>query len=252
MRLATIRPGEPEIFAAPQGEGPTAGEPSLFIRLSQCNLQCVWCDTPYTWNFEGTEFRHADDRPDRAAKFDRAAETVDLSLENLYDRVRKQPLRRVIITGGEPLLQLRELGTLLTLLANQHPDDWTIEIETNGTIAPRGSILACANQFNVSPKLAHSGNRQEVRRRWDVLRFYGREPRAVFKFVVAQPSDLDEVDTLVSASGMTPSRTWLMPEGRDGETLKTRLAWIRPEASARGYNVSDRLHIHAHGDTRGT
>src|SRR3546814_18916937 len=59
LTLATTTPGEPEIFASLQGEGPSAGTPVEFVRLSRCNIACVWCDTAYPWPFEG------DNRPHR-------------------------------------------------------------------------------------------------------------------------------------------------------------------------------------------
>ena len=40
-----------ELFYSIQGEGPTLGKPSVFIRLAGCNLECVWCDTKYSWLF---------------------------------------------------------------------------------------------------------------------------------------------------------------------------------------------------------
>jgi recombinational DNA repair ATPase RecF len=59
--LATDDTGGPEIFASLQGEGPSAGMPVAFIRLSRCNLACVWCDTAYTWRFDGDNRPHRDD-----------------------------------------------------------------------------------------------------------------------------------------------------------------------------------------------
>ena len=74
LTLATDDTGGPEIFASLQGEGASQGVPCAFIRLSRCNLACVWCDTAYTWRFDG------DARPHRAGlTYERKANQVALT-----------------------------------------------------------------------------------------------------------------------------------------------------------------------------
>ena len=251
MRLAVTSPGVPEIFHSLQGEGVSAGKPSVFVRLSQCNLHCAWCDTAYTWNFLDTDFTHRDDTADGPRKYDRAAETVDRTVDELAARLMVQPCRRIIFTGGEPLLQQRELGELVRRLKNADPPFY-IEIETNGTIRPAGLAADLIDQFNVSPKLAHSGNPEALRRKSETLRAYARDPRANFKIVVAAPPDLEEVAELVAESGMPSARVWLMAEGRTSAELATREGWLAEACLKAGYNFTGRLHIHLYGDTRGT
>lgn len=246
MRLAVTSPGTPEIFEALQGEGASFGRPSVFLRTSHCNLHCVWCDTPYTWNFIGTEFAHRDGR-----KFDRAAETVDMDVAEIAARLMAATPRHLVLTGGEPLLQQRELAELCAALKAADPA-WHVEIETNGSIAPMADTAAQIDQFNVSPKLAHSGNVASLALKPDLLAWYAGDPRANFKFVVATPEDVAEVDEITAHAGMPAARVWLMPEGTDSATLRARAAWLEPICLAHGYNFSDRLHIHLHGDTRGT
>ena len=246
MRLAVTSPGHPEIFEALQGEGVSMGRPSVFLRTSQCNLHCVWCDTPYTWNFTGTDFTHRG-----GTKFDRARETVDLDIPPIIAQLMATTPRRLVLTGGEPLLQQRELAALCAALKAEDPN-WRVEIETNGTIAPAPDFAAVIDQFNVSPKLLHSGNDRTLRLKPDILAWYAADARANFKFVVASPLDLHEVRAIAEAANMPAHRIWLMPEGTDSATLRARAAWLEPLCLARGYNFSDRLHIHLHGDTRGT
>ncbi len=251
MRLAVTSPGEPEIFHSLQGEGVSAGKPSVFVRLSQCNLHCVWCDTAYTWNFQGTEFVHRDDTPGAPAKFDRANETVDVSIDDIAARLTAQPCRRIIFTGGEPLLQQRELGELCQRLKAADPA-FFIEIETNGTLTPTGLAAELIDQFNVSPKLAHSENDMAIRLKPETLRFHAEDDRANFKIVVAEPSDLEEVHALARDYNIPAHRIWLMPEGRTPAELRAREAWLAAACLEHGYNFTDRLHIHLYGDTRGT
>ena len=74
----------------------------------------------------------------------------------------------------------------------------------------------------------------------------------MFKFVIAAPGDVEEVLALQRTHAIPPSRIFLMPEGRDSETLRRRAAWLAPICSKHEFSFSDRLHIHIFGDTRGT
>jgi len=240
--LATVAPGEPEIFAALQGEGPSAGWPCAFVRLSRCNLACVWCDTAYTWHFAG------DNRPHRdGIAFDRAANQLSLPEAEVAARIAALGRTRLVITGGEPLLQAPALVRMIAHLPKMH-----IEVETNGTVMPTPALDALIDQYNVSPKLAHSGNARELALIAEALAFFAGNPRAFFKFVIAEPADLAEVRALADEYAIPAARVLLMPEGRDSATLRARAIWLSEACSLAGFRFTDRLHIHLHGDTRGT
>jgi organic radical activating enzyme len=242
LTLATTSPGEPEIFASLQGEGASMGRPVAFVRLSRCNLACTWCDTAYTWRFEG------DNRPHRDGQaFDREANQIVLDEAEVAARIMALGHDRLVITGGEPLLQGPALARMAALLK-----DISIEIETNGTVAPHPALDALVAQYNVSPKLAHSGNPASLALLPERLADWAADPRAWFKFVVAEPADLAEVLALVENHGLPRQRVYVMPEGTNSATLRDRLHWLAPMALDHGLRLSDRLHIHLYGDTRGT
>ena len=231
--------GEPEIFASLQGEGPSAGRPSVFVRLSRCNLACAWCDTAYTWRFTGP------------GAFERKANQITLSEDDTAARIRAfggaSQIGRLVVTGGEPLLQAPALARLLALLPQMH-----IEIETNGTVAPPPALDALVHQYNVSPKLAHSGNPAAQALIPARLAAFAANPRAFFKFVIASPDDLAQVLALQAAHAIPAERLFLMPEGTASATLRERSRWLAAVAMDHGLRFSDRLHIHLYGDTRGT
>jgi organic radical activating enzyme len=240
--LATDDTGAPEIFASLQGEGPSMGMPVAFVRLSRCNLACTWCDTAYTWRFEG------DNRPHRdGTAFDRKANQITLGPAQTAERIAMLGQKRLVITGGEPLLQA---GALAEMLA--HLPDIAVEIETNGTVAPPARLDVRVDQYNVSPKLAHSGNPADLALIPERLDAWAAEPRTFLKFVVASPDDVAEVVALQRRYRFRPERVFLMPEGTDSATLRTREAWLGELCLEHGFRMSDRLHIHLYGDTRGT
>ncbi|RZK02370.1 MAG: 7-carboxy-7-deazaguanine synthase QueE [Novosphingobium sp.] len=244
--LATTEPGEPEIFASIQGEGASIGRPCTFVRLSRCNLACVWCDTAYTWRFAGDNRPHRDDET-----FDRGEEQVTLPEEETARRIAALGQHRLVITGGEPLLQAPALARMVAHLQGLVPGTH-VEIETNGSVPPHPALDALVDQYNVSPKLSHSGNPADLALNPDRLAHWATEPRAWFKFVVAEPADVEEVVAIQQAHAIPGSRIFLMPEGRDSATIRQRSHWLAQTCSEHEFNLTDRLHIHLFGDTRGT
>ena len=234
--------GEPEIFASIQGEGRSAGLPCTFVRLSRCNLACTWCDTAYTWHFEGDMRPHRD-----GLTFNRSANQIVLSEAEVAARIMALGGERLVITGGEPLLQGAALARMARMLEGH-----TIEIETNGTVAPHPVLDALTAQYNVSPKLKHSGNTAEIALLPERFTAWKNEPKAHFKFVIAAPEDLSEVLALQQTYAIPSERIQLMPEGTTSAAIRARTAWLAPLALDHGLGFSDRLHIHLYGDTRGT
>lgn len=240
--LATDDTGGPEIFASLQGEGPSAGVPVAFIRLSRCNLACTWCDTAYTWRFDG------DNRPHRdGVTFERKTNQVKLLPAEAAERIAATGQNRLVITGGEPLMQGGALAEML-----EHLPEITVEVETNGTTKAPPALDARIDQFNVSPKLAHSGNPAELALIPERLEAYASDPRAFLKFVIAEPGDVDEVLDLAATYRFAAERVFLMAEGTTSEALRARQVWLSDLALKHRFRMSDRMHIHLYGDTRGT
>lgn len=250
LRLARDDTGAPEIFRSVQGEGVSAGLTRTFVRLSGCNLQCVWCDTAYTWNWQGSEFRHERDAPQHPWKFDPKAEMVALPIADVAPLMREKISEGVVITGGEPLMQMDAVTALIDALRASDPA-LLAEIETNGTIAPSAALTERVDLFMVSPKLAHSGNDAAVALKPPALAAFAANPRAFFKFVARSVSDLDAVATIAAEHAIPASRIDIMPEGTTSAALRDRERTLKPAALARGYSYSDRLHIHMFGEKRG-
>jgi organic radical activating enzyme len=128
----------------------------------------------------------------------------------------------------------------------------SVEIETNGTVAPPPALDALVGQYNVSPKLVHSGNPAALALIPERLAHWAAEPRAAFKFVIAEPSDVDEVLELMTQYAIPAGRVYLMAEGTDTATLAAREKWLAQLCLEHELTLSKRLHIELYGDTRGT
>jgi 7-carboxy-7-deazaguanine synthase len=222
-----------EIFESLQGEGASIGVPVIFVRLAQCNLHCTWCDTKYTWDFE---------------HYDYDAEVREEIVGNVARIVNESTTRRLVLTGGEPLLQQRALAGFFSELA----PDIAVEVETNGTLAPSQETLARVNQWNVSPKLSNAGDPERLRIRPDVLLVFRDTRLSYLKLVVQSDADYAEADSLVARLNWPRDRVLLMPQASDRETLRARSLSVAEAARARGLRFSSRLHLELWGGRRRT
>jgi organic radical activating enzyme len=221
-----------EIFESLQGEGPSTGEPSQFLRLARCNLHCRYCDTRYTWDF--SEYRVED-------------EVHEMSVEKVAERLRASALRRLVVTGGEPLLQQRALARLFGLIFSET----YVEVETNGTVAPEAALADRVDQWNVSPKLSNGGDPESLRIRPAVLAALLATGHAYLKLVVRSAEDVAEAEALVAGTGWPRDRVLFMPEAATPAELSERSGFVAAEALRRGVRYSTRLHVEIWGGVRG-
>jgi organic radical activating enzyme len=240
-----------EIFGPTvQGEGSAAGRHCMFVRMALCNLECTWCDTAYTWAFT----------PEKAAKtesgivYDRAANVHEMNADQVIASLcslwpmRSGPRTIVVFSGGEPMIQGEAIAPLAGQLRSWNHE---IHIETAGTLLPPWQLDNVATQYNVSPKLKHSGNAVSKRYKPDVLAWYAKNCKSWFKFVLRDPKDLAEIDSIVFEAGMDPRRVMIMPEGvTAGENLD-RAQEMATAVINRGYGISLRTHILLWKDVRG-
>lgn len=234
MKIACLD-GKPEIFRSYQGEGKCIGEKRVFVRTSLCNLKCVWCDTKYTWDFD---------------HYSRDTEIIEMAPALVAMCVAACFCDSLVVTGGEPMLQQRELAEMLFILREERLIRWC-EVETNGTILPKPEFDALVNQYNVSPKTTNSGNPKFFRDKRLSMLFFAQSEKSVFKFVVAHGSDMGDIYAVVSKYRLEASRVYLMAEAATIEELAIREDLVRMLAHANGFLYTDRRHIREFGGVRG-
>lgn len=124
-----------EHFLSINGEGQHAGKLAIFFRLQGCNLGCSYCDTKWA---------------------NEADCTVEwMTEDDIYERVKKEKVAHVTITGGEPLIQENIVKLLATLSADENI---SVEVETNGSVPVSSFQKSLPKvQFTTDYKLPSSG-----------------------------------------------------------------------------------------------
>jgi 7-carboxy-7-deazaguanine synthase len=233
-----------EIYPCLQGEGPNLGKSSLLVRFQICNLRCTWCDTPYTHTFRSDPVSEGSSQQ----KFKR------YNVNDLCETIHSfSGAKHLILSGGEPTLHN------LALLKLQLGDDFTAEVESNGTRIPHKEHPNFSEadyalfQWNISPKGKNAGEKwvNESLHHWAQLS--KDQSNVYFKFVVRkdyQAEDLAEVSLFESQFQPAPGRIYLMSEGTTVES-QVGQTWLHDLCLARGYHYSPRLHVLLFGAKRG-
>ena len=231
-----------EIYVSKQGEGRLTEAPSVFIRTSGCNLRCDFCDTPFaSWNPEGSNFS--------------TSEIVEQAL-TLAEASPLKDVRHAVITGGEPMLSKE----IVLLTEELKAAGFHITIETAGTIDQK---VSC-DLMSISPKMSNSTPTKERagewsekherdRRRPDIVSELISRFDYQLKFVVADPTDIDEILAYLNdLEDFDRAKVLLMPEGVTQAELKDREPWLLPLCETNGFQFCPRMHIEWYGNKRGT
>jgi 7-carboxy-7-deazaguanine synthase len=217
-----------ETFCSLQGEGLLAGMPAFFIRISGCNLHCIWCDTPYA------------SRPTEPP--------LAYSLDTVMSMLREHAsIQHVVVTGGEPML-CADLPALTEALAtaNRH-----ITIETNGTLLP-GSVTC--DLASLSPKLP--GSQPDGKDAIDVsiLNAWCDSFPCQLKFVVGSDDDVTAAEAVITAltHPPPPEQIFLMPCAVTEEEQLALTPWLTSVCRETGLRYGHRLQLTLYGNQRGT
>jgi len=206
MSDTTIFLSDDKIFYTIEGEGEYVGQPSVFMRLSMCNLTCkgfVSADSPHGCDsFISWSVKNRFTITDILDMLDKEGYTKHLRENAIWK-----------ITGGEPLIQQKALLELIREFAKRNGFIPKIDFETNATIQPLDEWQVYQVTYTTSPKLSNNGDPEEKRYKPAVLRWHVNQGSG-FKFVINNKIDLHEVyekyiehpDVLIPKN-----RVWLMP-----------------------------------------
>lgn len=228
------------IFYTIEGEGEYVGQPSVFMRLAMCNLTCVGfasadspngCDSFISWSVKNKMTFN---------------EIFKLMEENNYvEHLRQQAIWK--ITGGEPLIQQKQLLKLVKAFYEKYNFVPRIDFETNATILPDETwSLIWHATFTTSPKLRSNGDPEDKTYKPQVLRWHA-DRNSGFKFVINKAEDIEEIwekyveDT--KGINVAKKRIWFMPCSGSRQEHIERAEAVAEYAKAMHVNFSPRLHL---------
>ena len=183
-----------EIFFSIQGESSWMGLPCVFVRLTYCDLRCVWCDTEYAF-YEG----------------------VDMTIDEILDKVKSFDCKLVEVTGGEPLFQ----DETVELLKRLCDEGFTVLLETGG----HRDISKVDERVHIIMDIKCPGSKMEKRNRWENIKFLKKKDEV--KFVIKDRNDYEWSKEVIRKFNLTEKvGTVLMSPVFDELSLKELAEWI--------------------------
>ncbi len=196
-----------EIFKSIQGESTYAGIPCVFVRLTGCNLRCSYCDTTYAYE-----------------------EGIDISVNEIVNKIEGYGCKNVCITGGEPLLQ-RNVYKLINLLKTK---SYKIFVETNGAM---NIDLLPGNIIRIMDvKCPDSGMNKEMDWR-NLERLRGDDE---VKFVMSSKKDYEWAKRMLRKHNLTDKTNVLFGSAYGKLKPKSLAGWILKDR----LNVRLQLQLH--------
>lgn len=236
----TIFLSDDKVFYTLEGEGEYVGFPSVFMRLSMCNLTCVGfasedspngCDSYVSWSVKNK------------MTFNEVFSFLEEG--NFISKLRDGAIWK--ITGGEPLVQQKQLLKLVDSFNIKYGFIPSIDFETNATIMPDDLwITKYRATFTTSPKLTTNGDPEEKTYKPEVLKWH-KENGSGFKFVISRSEDIEEIWRKYvndkNNININTDRIWFMPCCGSREEHIERAPAVAEYAKALNVKFSPRLHL---------
>jgi organic radical activating enzyme len=203
-----------DLFYTIQGEGPYSGMPAVFLRLADCNLRCVMCDTDFTSN----------------ARVLSSAGIVNEILEAAGKKT-----RLVVVTGGEPMLQ-----NLVPVCNDLRRRNFRVQIETAGTIWVPG-LEGCGVALVCSPKTAKV--HREIAHRCIHYKYVVGAGDEVEDGKIVASFQLGTRPKILAQPEREDATIWIQPrDDQDDRKNATNLAFARDLCLEYGYRLCVQLH----------
>ena len=229
-----------KIFYTLEGEGEYIGHPSVFMRMSLCNLTCKGfasenspngCDSFISWSVKNK------------MSFEDIFQLMEE--KNYIDHLRNNAVFK--LTGGEPLINQKQLLKFIEEFIGRYKFVPRIDFETNATLIPDERwIREFKATFTTSPKLTTNGDPEEKTYKPEALKWHVKH-NSGFKFVITSDKDIEEIwrKYVNDDKGINVplNRVWFMPCCGSRKEHIERAPAVAEYAKAMHVNFSPRMHL---------